>query len=340
MKVHTGAAVADTSRPTVSVVVITYARPQYLEQCLQHLAALALPPLEVIVVDASPDDRTHALLEDRFPDVRELRNDLGPGTMPESRDIGLRAAQGEIVAFIDDDAFVDEHWLTNLLAPFADAGVGGVGGRASNGIDGEAATGLDAIGKLLPDGRLTGNFAADPGRVIEVDHLLGANMAYRRELLLQLGGIRGSYPGTCLCEESDIALRVKAAGHRLVYAPSALVRHIAAPYTSGGQRFDHRYAYYAKRNHVVLLVRNFGWSAQILRRYLVTFIRGCRDDAVEVARRIVGREPRGPVGRLGGRASALALLARMGTGSAGLIAGLVAAPGVRRRDRHQGVATP
>ena len=63
-----------------------------------------------------------------------------------------------------------------------------------------------------------------------MDHLLGANMSIRSQVLLDLGGIRDYYPGTCLREESDMFLRVRAAGHRIVYTPRAVVTHVAAPY--------------------------------------------------------------------------------------------------------------
>jgi hypothetical protein len=82
-------------------------------------------------------------------------------------------------------------------------------------------------------------------------------MSVRREVLLALGGIRDNYPGTCLREESDMFLRVRQAGHRIVYTPSAVVTHVAAPYVHG-RRFDLRYHYYGHRNHIVLLTSTIG----------------------------------------------------------------------------------
>ncbi len=78
---------------------------------------------------------------------------------------------------------------------------------------------MEEIGRLLPDGRLTGNFTADPGRPIEVDHLLGASMCFRRSVIAGFGGIHDGYRGTCVREESDLCLRVGRAGYRLVYEP-------------------------------------------------------------------------------------------------------------------------
>ncbi|HTW93709.1 MAG TPA: glycosyltransferase family 2 protein, partial [Tepidisphaeraceae bacterium] len=120
-----------------------------------------------------------------------------------------------------------------------------------------------------PDGTLTGFFAADPGEIIEVDHVMGCNMSFRREILARLGGFRTDYPGISgVREDSDMCLRVKRLGYRIMFNPAARVDHVGAP-QAVGRRFDWRYSYYASRNHAMLLVRNFGpFSAIALRSAL------------------------------------------------------------------------
>jgi GT2 family glycosyltransferase len=258
---------------SASVVVVTLCRPAFLRTCLQHLAEQSVPVLETIVVDASPDDLSARLVADEFPYVRYLRNPLGPGTTGASRNLGLGVATGDILAFVDDDAFADVDWLEQLLLPYDDPKVGGVGGLARNGMDGEALYGVDDIGQFHDDGTLSGNFAADPGGVIEVDHFLGANMSFRRAAVIDAGGIRDGYPGTCLREETDLAFRVSAAGWLLVYNPKSAVQHVAAPYPKG-RRFDARYEYFANRNHMVLLARHIGYTSQQMREYYRVVGRG------------------------------------------------------------------
>ena len=326
---------------SVSVVIITYARPQFLTTCLEHLGALHTPPHEILVVDASPDDRSRMLVAEKFPDVLYLRNDLGPGTMPESRQVGLAHASGDVVSFIDDDAYVDTLWLDALTAPYSDPSVAAVGGRAVNGIPGEDRDGLGRIGRLLPNGDLTGFFGADPGRLVDVDHLLGANMSFRRSALVSIGGIRGNYPGTCLCEESDISLRLGAAGHRLVFAPQAIVRHVAAPYQTGGKRFDRRYLFYSRRNHLMLLARVFGWSNPLVRRYAVTTVRDQREYLRAAYRLLKGRpDADGTRPTMPRRLTSVIVLTRSLAELAGLLAGVPAALHGRRRDARAGVRTP
>lgn len=319
-----------TGALTASVVVVTLSRPDYLRSCLRHLGAQRRPPEATVVVDASPDDRTYRLVQEEFPAVGYLRNPSGAGHTGLSRSLGLAEVSSEVVAFVDDDAYAAPDWLEQLLAPYADPAVGGVGGRVRNNQPGEAEQGLEDIGRLHPDGTLSGNFAADPGHPVEVDHLLGASMSFRREALLAVGGIRDGYPGTCLREETDPAFRVRAAGWRLVYAPLAVVEHVAAPYPRG-RRFDIRYTYYAHRNHLVLLARTLGYSSPELRRYLAV---AGRESLAQLRRagQAIG-EP-GPGGLPATARSAVGGLSRAGATTAGTLVGLGAGYLQRRGDRQ------
>ncbi len=317
-----------TPSPSVDVVVATFNRPDNVRICLEHLARQSRRPDEIVVVDSSPHRLTADVVA-AFPGVRYLRNEAGRGTTATSRAIGVAATGSDIVAFVDDDAYAEPDWLENLVARYADPSVAVVGGRASNGRPGEESEGLDAVGRLLPDGTLTGNFAADTGHDLDVDHVLGANMSVRRAALEQVGGIVDLYPGTCLREESDFVLRLGRAGHRVVYTPAAVVRHVAATYARG-RRFDVRYTFYGHRNHVVLLSHAFGMGDPILRRFYGTALRQAGTNVVDGARAVVssGRSPRQRVRAAGGRA--LHASAVLG----GLAVGTTAAVRTRLGDRR------
>ncbi len=247
------------------MAVVTYERPTFVARCLDHLLAQTVPPAEIIVVDSSTGDATGRLVRQHYPMVRYEVCPAGRGATATARNIGYALTTGEVLAFIDDDAFAEPDWLEHLLPFFDDPTVGGVGGRQIRRQPGELEDGVDAIGLLRPDGTLTGHFAADPGRPVAVDHLLGASMSFRRAALDRIGGIRDGYAGTCIREETDLCLQVTGAGYRLVYAPDAVVEHVAAPYAKG-ERFDLRYAYWAQKNHLILLIRNFGLASPIVRR--------------------------------------------------------------------------
>lgn len=251
---------------TAAVIVATYRRPDYLRTCLEHLERQTVKPDRIIVVDASPDTESKQIAAG-FPHVEYRRNDLGPGTLAASRAIGVQGVDDDVIAFIDDDAFAEPQWLGELLAAYRDPDVGAVGGRARNGQPDEELEGIDRIGRFLRDGRLTGYFAADPGRCVEVDHMLGANMSVRADVLREIRGIHDYYPGTCLREDADLALRVKLAGYRILFAPDAVVRHVGGTYAKG-RRFDLRYRAYGCRNHILLLTTTVGWTNPRFVRYL------------------------------------------------------------------------
>lgn len=280
-----------TTGPTASVVIATYRRPDHVRECLEHLRRQSVMPERIIVVDASPDTRTRDVVSG-FPGVEYRRNERGIGSTATSRAIGVADVEEDVVAFIDDDAYAEPEWLENLLRQYEDERVAAVGGRARNGQPGEEQEGIGRIGRLLPDGRLTGYFAADSGAPVEVDHLLGANMSVRMSAVRELGGIRDFYPGTCLREETDIALRMRRAGMTIMYTPDAVVRHVAGEYARG-RRFDARYRYYGTRNHVVLLATTLGYGDPHVRRYLGTAVSGAGRDVVNGFRSVGDPERHG-----------------------------------------------
>jgi GT2 family glycosyltransferase len=314
---------------TASVVVATYKRPDHVRQCLDHLSRQTVRPSRIIVVDGSPDTATAEVVAE-FAGVEYRRNDYGLGTLATSRAIGLADLQEEVVAFIDDDAYARPDWLAELLVPYNNPQVGAVGGRADNGRPEEETEGIGQIGLLLPDGRLTGFFAADPGKVVKTDHMIGANMSYRTALARELGGIRDLYPGTCLREDADMPLRIRRAGYDVVFTPSAVVRHMAGEYPRG-RRFDYRYRYYGARNHVVLLVTALGWRDAHVRRYARTVSsRVAHQLARGVAALWRRPSPRAKVrGLLGG-------VGQAGVECAGTIGGVFAAVSASARLRREG----
>src|SRR5438552_1816150 len=110
--------------PRMSVVVCTYNGSRTIRDCCEGLRRLAYPDYEVIVVDDGSTDTTGAIA--RGYDVRLIRT---PNRgLACARNTGLAAATGEIVAYLDDDAYPDPHWLTYLAATFLSTSHAGVGG--------------------------------------------------------------------------------------------------------------------------------------------------------------------------------------------------------------------
>ncbi len=325
---------------SAAVAVVTYERPAHVVRCLDHLLAQTEPPAQIIVVDSSESDDTARLVRERYPTVRYEVCPSGRGATATARNMSYAMTAGDVLAFVDDDAFAEPDWLARLLPFFEDPSVGGVGGRQIRDQPGELEEGIDAIGRLEDDGTLTGNFAADPGRPMEVDHLLGANMSFRRAALDRIGGIRDGYGGTCIREETDLCLQVAHEGYRLIYTPDAVVEHVAGPYAKG-QRFDLRYAYWAQKNHLILLIRNFGLTAPIVRAYLCSSLRqAVTESSARMATAGARAKDRDGVGALRSTVAGLVrpVLALVAS-AAGLGAGAWLADADRRRKGGAGTGT-
>jgi GT2 family glycosyltransferase len=252
--------------PRLSVCIVTYERPDFLERCLRALHERLSEDTEIIVVDASAADQSQ-LVREIDPSIAYVHAPELAGWMTRSRNEGLKRVHGEIVSFLDDDVVIRPGWEVGIRSAFSDPTVAAVGGRTCNGIAGEESYDRP-IGRLLPDGTLTDGFASMPEEaLVDVDHGIGANMSFRRSVLAALGGFRDDYPGTALREDTDVFLRVRALGGRVVFARDAAVDHLPAPHVRGA-RFDTRYKLYGRRNHMVLLARNDGIASPRLRRWV------------------------------------------------------------------------
>lgn len=217
---------------TFTVLVPSYRRPESLVQCLEALFSGTRLPDEVVVVLRDIDTASHEALaewlagRERGPAPRKVVADR-PGQIP-AMNAGLAAATGDVVCFIDDDCIVRPDWLERLVAHYERAEVGGVGGRDLVHEEGIILRGRVAqVGVLTWYGRLVGNHHLDyEGPALEVDHLKGANMSFRRELLRPFDE-RMSGGSSCL-NDTDASLHVRGQGYRLVYDPQVVVDHYPA----------------------------------------------------------------------------------------------------------------
>lgn len=310
-----------------SFVVVAGPRSDQLHLCLTHLEALTTRPHEIVVVDASQDGQPAQLTVCSFPHARFLHHPIGPGKRTEPRRLAWEQTDGDVVVFIDDDVIPDTDWLEQVTPLFRNEGVAAVGGRLTTGTPKEEVTGLENVGRLLPDGRLTYNFSADPGRPIEVDHLSRIAVAYRRAAVDAVGGIRGAYnyAETTALELTDAFLRLRQAGGTLLYQPAAVVRKAPTPSSSERVPLRHRDLYYARRNHLALLLRVYGWREPVARQYVVTSLREQSNYLPAVLAGIGARTADGSRRPLSQRVTAPLRLARIGTNMLGLAAAVPAA---------------
>jgi len=216
--------------PPISVVVCTRDRAGSLERCLDALSRLAYPAYEIVVVDNAPStDATQ-----RVAAARGVRYVLEPRPgLDWARNRGIAASRHGIIAFTDDDTEVDPQWLSAIAAEFEDATVRAVTGLV---IPAALDTEAEVLFELCYGGMGKGtvpqewNPATLTGpKLIGTHHLgVGANMAFRRDLLERLGGFDTALDvGTPANGGGDLDIfhRALMAGAVIRYQPAAILRH-------------------------------------------------------------------------------------------------------------------
>ncbi|HZO07822.1 MAG TPA: glycosyltransferase [Myxococcota bacterium] len=197
--------------PRVSVVCCSYNGSATIRDTLGALDRLDYPDFEVIVVDDGSTDATPEIARSYGARVVSTPNQ----GLSAARNVGLAAATGRIVAYIDDDAYPDPGWLRFLVRRFQEGGFCGVGGP-----------------NLLPpeDGAVAECVANAPGgpcHVLlsdsEAEHIPGCNMAFEKSWLERVGGCDPQF--RCAGDDVDLCWRLQEAGGRLGFHPGAVVWH-------------------------------------------------------------------------------------------------------------------
>ncbi len=222
--------------PRVSVIVCTHNGARTIVDSLEALQKLEYPDYEVIVVDDGSSDNTAVIARQLgFLVISTSNRGLSsalPGRengvdwiitksnrgLSNARNLGLSAATGEIVAYLDDDAYPDPHWLNYLAAFFLNprtAKYVGVGGP-----------------NIAPagDGLAADCVAHAPGGPIhvlltnrEAEHIPGCNMAFRKVALQAIGGFDPQFH--VAGDDVDICWRLQKEGWTLGFSPAAVVWH-------------------------------------------------------------------------------------------------------------------
>jgi O-antigen biosynthesis protein len=197
--------------PRMSVVVCSYNGARTIRDTLDGLQRLDYPDYEVIVVNDGSRDATADIV--RAYDVRLISTENRG--LSAARNIGMRAATGEIVAYIDDDAYPDPHWLRYLAHAFMTTDHVGIGGP-----------------NIAPpgDGPIAECVANAPGGPVHVlvsdtvaEHIPGCNMAFRRSALEAIGGCDPRYRAAG--DDVDLCWRLMDCGWTIGFHAGAMDWH-------------------------------------------------------------------------------------------------------------------
>jgi GT2 family glycosyltransferase len=205
----------DTDWPKVSVVVCSYNGSATIRDTMEGFVTLEYPNFEVIVVNDGSTDAVPDIVSEylgRF-DLR-LISTANRG-LSNARNTGWQEASGEIIAYIDDDAYPDPHWLQYLAHTFMTTDYVGVGGP-----------------NIAPpgDGPIADCVANSPGGPVQVlisdieaEHIPGCNMAFRREALAAIDGFDARYRAAG--DDVDLCWRLQEAGGKIGFNAAAMDWH-------------------------------------------------------------------------------------------------------------------
>ena len=222
----------EAGRPPATVIICAYTtgRTRIMRAAIVAVRDQLLDGDELlIVIDHNQEllENARALLVGGSDGVAEriIANENHRG-LSGARNTGIAAAHGTLMVFLDDDAVPRPGWLARLTEPFADTGVIGTGGVAAPAWE-------HARPNWLPDEFLwvVGcSYRGLPQLPQEIRNPIGANMAFRRSVILHTGGFTdgigrvGRVP--LGCEETEFSIRAaRVTGGRIVQQPAAQVDH-------------------------------------------------------------------------------------------------------------------
>ena len=198
--------------PKVSVIVCVYNGQRTIDDCLASLEKLKYPNYEVVVVNDGSTDATRQIAESY--DSIHLINQENQG-LSAARNVGIRAASGEIIAFTDADCVADEDWLTHLVARFHTSEFAAVGGPNLSPPDDSFVASCVAVSPGAPAHVLLDDEVAE--------HIPGCNMAFRRDALAAIHGFDPIFRAAG--DDVDLCWRLQNKGYTIGFSPAAVVWH-------------------------------------------------------------------------------------------------------------------
>lgn len=241
----------------ISAIICTLNRAAYLQKAVQSLVEQTLPQeqYEIIVVDNGSTDNTESTVED-FRHFENLHYIYEPIMgLSQARNTGWQNAQGEYVAYMDDDAIATPEWLQRIIQAFDNMqpSPGSVGGRVIPIWEVERPAWLPTE---LERALSIVDWSEKPTFLTEdYQFLAGTNVAYPREILERVGGFSTNLgrKASGLLSSEEILLKRQLERHNLgiYYDPDISVyHHIPAERLS--KRWFYRRAFWQGVSDVIL----------------------------------------------------------------------------------------
>jgi len=224
------------NEPFVSVIVAAYNSEKKISKCINSLFNIGYPNYEIIVIDDGSTDRTKDVLSEFKGRINIIESKhSGPS---KCRNIAVKEAKGEFIAFTDSDCIVDRNWIKELVKCFINDKVAGSGGIQLSPED-ETHFGKRVQKFFDLTGFLGGYIKSSRSEELkEVSHNPSCNVMYRKSAFLEIGGFdEDIWPS----EDVDLDFRLKKRGFIFMFNPKAIIYHYRAQSIKQLASMMHRY---------------------------------------------------------------------------------------------------
>jgi hypothetical protein len=247
-----------TSWPTVAIVTVNYNGKEYLPRCFESLQQLNYPKdkYELICVDNDSHDGSVKFVRHTFPEVHCIEAGANVG-FAEGCNLGARSTQADYVAFVNNDATVDENWLVELVGAL----------QPDERTVCAAAKILDSTGQTIDfvEGHM--NFLGiarqvawrtqvEPGYFDQRKSILaacGGAMLIERAVFLEVGGFDPDF--FMFYEDVDLGWRLWVLGYRVIFVPEAVTYH--RHHGSAGKLGKYQKQFLYERSALATLIKNY-----------------------------------------------------------------------------------
>lgn len=223
----------------VSTIIPTYKRKESLLRLFKSLKPELNDSIEVIIIEQIFNNSIYFKNFAKKNKILLKYYLLDSLNVSKARNIGIKNAQGKYVIFLDDDAIIRPNFFNNHLKNFNDSQIGATTGRVIT-VGHPVERDKKNVGRISFWGNFTDGFSSKIQQ--EIDTAITCNACWRKKILNKIGGFDENFK-FAIREDSDLSLRTKLLGYKIIFEPGAVVVHLRE-LTGGARKTEGRMNWY------------------------------------------------------------------------------------------------